>query len=551
MKNKFFAALLFCLAVFLVLGTVPCAAKEEEDTVGEAEYLFNGILAYQDATDVAAQQAWIAERLGKEAGTGAEWYILALAQYGDYDFTAYHEALLAYLEKNPAAAATSSLKYALCLAAVGSTDGYIRYALDHATGAQGLMSWVFGLHLLNNGYSSATHTAENVVAQLLAMQCEGGGWAVTGETADVDATAMTLQALAPHRGDPAVQAAIEKALARLSAVQLAGGDYASYGIPNPESTAQVLIALSALGIDAAQDGRFIKNGNTLLTGLSAYRLADGSFCHKSGEGSNPTATVQVFDAMVAYGRMVAGRPSFYLLDKAVPQEAEEPKAPVADEGPTQTETLPTAQEEESGFFADYKGPACLVIVGLAAALCLLLWLLRKRNYKNFLALGLVAALAITLVCVTDIRSPEEYYHGNVAEKENVIGTVTLSISCHTVAGQASHIPADGIILPESRFSIAAGDTVYTILTEAARQYRFPVESSGSGAMVYISGIRYLSEFDFGDLSGWIYTVNGEQPSCGAGAYSLKDGDVVVWQYTCALGEDINEKGGAYAGVRMA
>lgn len=538
MKNKFFAALLLLLAVLLLCGTVPCAAKEAGDTVGEAERLFNGILAYQGAVGEAAQQALITERLAEEAGVGAEWYILALAQCGDYDFTAYQEALLAYLEKNPTVAASSSLKYALCLAAVGSTDGYIRYALDHATGAQGLMSWVFGLHLLNNDYPSATHTAEGVVAQLLAMQCEGGGWAVTGTAADVDATAMTLQALAPHRDDPAVQAAIDKALARLSAMQLAGGDYASYGTPNPESTAQVLVALSALGVDAGRDNRFIKNGNTLLTGLAAYRLADGSFCHKKGEGSNATATVQVFYAMVAYGRLAAGRPSLYLLDKAVPQEAEAPKAPASEGRPGQTEAPPPAQEE-GGFFADYKGPACLVIVGLAAALCLLLWLSRKRNYKNFLALGLAAALAVTLVCITDIRSPEEYYHGNAAEKENIIGTVTLSISCHTVAGKAAHIPADGVILPTSSFSIAEGDTVYTILTEAARQYRFPVESSGSGGMVYISGIRYLSEFDFGDLSGWVYTVNGVQPSCGAGAYRLADGDVVVWQYTCALGEDIH------------
>jgi hypothetical protein len=54
-------------------------------------------------------------------------------------------------------------------------------------------------------------------------------------------------------------------------------------------------------------------------------------------------------------------------------------------------------------------------------------------------------------------------------------------------------------------------------------------------MVYISGISYIYEFDFGDLSGWTYTVNGQRSSVGAGEYKLSDGDAIVWEYTLTLG----------------
>ena len=57
-------------------------------------------------------------------------------------------------------------------------------------------------------------------------------------------------------------------------------------------------------------------------------------------------------------------------------------------------------------------------------------------------------------------------------------------------------------------------------------------------MAYIAGINYLYEFDFGELSGWTYRVNGEVPSVGCDKYELKDGDKVEWIYTCELGKDI-------------
>ena len=56
---------------------------------------------------------------------------------------------------------------------------------------------------------------------------------------------------------------------------------------------------------------------------------------------------------------------------------------------------------------------------------------------------------------------------------------------------------------------------------------------------YIEGIHNLYEFDCGQLSGWIYKVNGWSPNYGCSRYDLADGDVIEWQYTCNLGIDID------------
>lgn len=56
--------------------------------------------------------------------------------------------------------------------------------------------------------------------------------------------------------------------------------------------------------------------------------------------------------------------------------------------------------------------------------------------------------------------------------------------------------------------------------------------------VYVQGIHYLYEFSCGPLSGWMYRVDGEFPNYGCSKYELRDGQVIEWVYTCALGSDV-------------
>lgn len=64
------------------------------------------------------------------------------------------------------------------------------------------------------------------------------------------------------------------------------------------------------------------------------------------------------------------------------------------------------------------------------------------------------------------------------------------------------------------------------------------KTSGSGDSTYVEGINNIYEFDFGDLSGWMYFVNGESPSVSCGEYVLSDTDEIKWLYTCDIGKDL-------------
>ena len=58
---------------------------------------------------------------------------------------------------------------------------------------------------------------------------------------------------------------------------------------------------------------------------------------------------------------------------------------------------------------------------------------------------------------------------------------------------------------------------------------------------YIEGIGNLYEFDVGELSGWMYSVNGWFPNYGCSRYQLQNGDVICWVYTCDLGKDVGRE----------
>ena len=453
------------------------------------------------------------EQLPGMMGAGGEWYVIGLRQRGDdIDLSAAHSALLDYLATHTVRAASTRQKLALTLLALGSDHEFIEKTLADSIGKQGLMSWVWGLHLLNNGCESPAYTADDCIRTLLDLRKADGGWAVTGNYADADATAMALQALAPHRDSAEVAAAIDAALTLLSSKQTERGGYASFGVENAESAAQVIIALCALDIDPAEDVRFIRNGTTLLDALNAYRLPDGTFSHEIGGTASESARAQAFLAFTAHERLRAGQGSIYLLDgDAIPGE------------------MKTSLE--------YKPIAAAVIGGIALLVCLAFLLTGKRHPKNFLAIAVMAAALIGVVFVTDFQSADEYYTTAVTKKD-AVGSVTLTIRCDTVAGRAAHIPADGVILPETALPIAAGDTVYTVLTDAARAYGVHMESSGADGLMYVHGVGNIFEFDLGDLSGWVYMVNGESASIGCDQFVLRDGDKVEFHYTLELGKDV-------------
>lgn len=314
----------------------------------DAGRIFDAILSFRlTGAGAASVQEWIDGDLSARAGSGGEWAVIALAQTDEgkkYDFSAYRASLVKYLNENNVASASSRQKFALTLCAVGGqSEPFVQKTMNDSIGELGIMSYVFGLHLINNGLTSEKHTAASVTAQLLALQHGDGGWSVMGDYGDVDVTAMVLSALAPQRERAETEEAIGKGLSFLSARQQDDGAYMSYGAKNCNSCAQVLTALSDLGVDP-NDARFVKKGKTVTDGIMQFALSDGSFAYKEDGVYNNMATEQVFYATVAAKRAAEGKSPLFVLDAASAGQPEPTPTPTPETTPAETPTAPPTPE---------------------------------------------------------------------------------------------------------------------------------------------------------------------------------------------------------------
>lgn len=142
--------------------------------------------------------------------------------------------------------------------------------------------------------------------------------------------------------------------------------------------------------------------------------------------------------------------------------------------------------------------------------------------------------------------------GNIAlkPKEPEPVTVTLEIRCDTLSNDMSklenpaieeYIPTDGVILEKTTYKGTTDNTVFDALNTLCRNNDIQLEFNYTPiyASYYIEGINYMYEFDGGPQSGWMYKVNDWFPNYGCSSYYLKDGDTIVWCYTCeGLGTDV-------------
>lgn len=277
-----------------------------------------------------------------------EWAVLGQARakvpLSDAYIQAYYDKVVAYVKANIGSdgilrkpddkntpVITDNERIALALTAIGKDpanvggknllaalqDKDIMKVTDTSyTDINGL---VMGLLALNSrNYTSDTSW---LVQAILGQQNADGSWSASADTkpaSDVDMTAMALQALAPYYkdgGNETVNTAVEKALSWLS------GKYQS-GYDSSESCAQVVIALSALNLDANTDARFTKTveGKTLsvLGNLLQYRVAEnGGFKHQFADKAvNEMATEQALCAMAAYARFTEKANALYDMTDA-------------------------------------------------------------------------------------------------------------------------------------------------------------------------------------------------------------------------------------------
>ena len=130
-------------------------------------------------------------------------------------------------------------------------------------------------------------------------------------------------------------------------------------------------------------------------------------------------------------------------------------------------------------------------------------------------------------------------------------TCTITIVCPTIFDnlnslneeKAPFVPKDGTILPSTKVSFTEGETVFDVLKRVCDAAHLQIEYSYTPLYesYYVEGINHLYEFDCGPESGWMFKVNEWFPNYGCSAYTLKDGDDIVWCYTCTgLGADVGE-----------
>lgn len=238
-------------------------------------------------------------------------------------------------------------------------DGTYAFA-GESIGAQGLNGWIYALLTLDASKAEVPQDAkfsrEDMIEAIVEAQEIDGGFGLAKGSSDVDITAMALQALAPYKNE--YSGVIENGLSYLSGKMSDTCLYTSFGEESVESSAQVLMALCALGIDPDTDQRFVRGNETLLSGIERFRKTDGTYSHTLTDNEGDyLATAQTLLALKALQKLRDGEG--WIFDFA-------------------DHTLP----KESRGVVEYVLPIVITTMVAASVVCMVVIRKRKRNGKN-------------------------------------------------------------------------------------------------------------------------------------------------------------------------
>lgn len=319
----------------------------------------------------------------------SDWGAFALTRAGYTAPSAYLPAAAEDIAQNlDNFRAITLAKYVLTLRAAGADPTSFnqvnlvnRLYQQTNVGLTGLNGYIFTLYALDSAdYTPPANAAVNktaLVASILSAQNGNGGFALaSGLPGDVDITAMALTALAPHVAETGVQTAVNKALSYLSNSQQANGGFVASGSTSEasESSAQVVIALSSLGIDPAADFRFVKSGHSPLSNLLSFAKQDGSFAHTAGGTGNTIATEQALEALTAYRLLKSGGTLYDLRGISATVRT---VTPASDTDTTSSSSGDASQAANPDTGADMPYGASAAIV--FAAVGILLLAIRRRK----------------------------------------------------------------------------------------------------------------------------------------------------------------------------
>lgn len=443
---------------------------------------------------------------------------------------------------------------------------------------QGNNGTAFALIALDSGnyYDNATGTtARNAwIKSLCDAQINNGAWGIDADFpgSNVDMTAMVVQALAPYCSTNAtVKAAVDKAVEWLSAEYQKTGDYGS-----SESAAQVIVALSALGIDAKTDSRFQHNGISVLSNFLSYADPNSKgFLHDKQPNStvNQMASEQAAYTLVAYDRYVNGSKRLYDMSDVTKRENADAQAVIdminqigyvdessynaiaearnaynklsaADkEKVTNYNTLTAAETSYKAILKQKRTEQYNLLkthydellndktkkYGTAAKKKLASILQQAQTDMNA-AESCERVTAIYEKAITDLDAVKP---GDIEVTFRLIGALEATQDVDLTTD--SYLPEYVTWVPTTTYALQENATVYDLFTEAMSDagLRYIGAESNYVSTIYAPsclGGYALSEFTNGKKSGWMYTVNGTHPNQGLKNWTLKDGDVVIWHY---------------------
>ena len=457
---------------------------------------------------------------------------------------------------------------------------------------QGNNGTAFALIALDSGnyYDNATGTtARNAwINSLLDAQISDGSWGIDADFpgSNVDMTAMVVQALAPYCSTNAtVKAAVDKAVEWLSAEYQKTGDYGS-----SESAAQVIVALSALGIDAKTDSRFQHNGISVLSNFLSYADPNSKgFLHDKQPNStvNQMASEQAAYTLVAYDRYVNGSKRLYDMSDVTKRENADAQAVIdminqigyVDESSynaiaearnaynklsaadkAKVENYNTLTAAETSYKAILKQKQIDQYKALkahyddllndktkkygTAAKKKLASILQQAQTDMNAAESCERVTAIYEKAITDLDAVKP---GDIEVTFRLIGALEATQDVDLT--KDSYLPEYVTWVPTKTYALQENATVYDLFTEAMSDagLRYIGAESNYVSTIYAPsclGGYALSEFTNGKKSGWMYTVNGKHPNQGLKNWTLNDGDVVIWHYvndySCEVADWFND-----------
>ena len=457
---------------------------------------------------------------------------------------------------------------------------------------QGNNGTAFALIALDSGnyYDNATGTtARNAwINSLLDAQISDGSWGIDADFpgSNVDMTAMVVQALAPYCSTNAtVKAAVDKAVEWLSAEYQKTGDYGS-----SESAAQVIVALSALNIDAKIDSRFQHNGISVLSNFLSYADPNSKgFLHDKQPNStvNQMASEQAAYTLVAYDRHVNGSKRLYDMSDVTKRENADAQAVIdminqigyvdessynaiaearnaynklsaADKAKVENYNTLTAAETSYKAILKQKRTEQYNLLkthyddllsdktkkyGTAAKKKLASILQQAQTDMNA-AESCERVTAIYEKAITDLDAVKP---GDIEVTFRLIGALEATQDVDLTTD--SYLPEYVTWVPTKTYALQENATVYDLFTEAMSDagLRYIGAESNYVSTIYAPsclGGSALSEFTNGKKSGWMYTVNGKHPNQGLKNWTLNDGDVVIWHYvndySCEVADWFND-----------